>query len=109
MNRARPIAELVFLAILAIGASPKGDPRSERSSLNQVARLPNPDGPEPGLTNRATPAPSSLLASRPVEETRRRAASNGLEDFSGGRTGTLFIVVALLAAVALLMAVVIRG
>jgi hypothetical protein len=108
MSRARPFAELSFLAILAIGASPKGDPGSGMTSLDQVARLWIPDGAEPGLLNRATLAERTPLDSKPVDETRREAASKDLKEFSGGPTGTLLIGAALLAAVALILAVVIR-
>jgi hypothetical protein len=107
VNRARPLAGLMFLAVLAASASPKVLPGSGGTSLVQVARVSAPVGPDPGLLNRAIPVESPPLASRPVDEARRVAGSRTFEEFSGGQTGTLLIGVAFLAAVALVLAVVV--
>lgn len=104
---ARPFAGLLFLAVLAASAFPDLPPRSGRTTLVQVARVSAPEGSDPGLLNRATPAEPLPLASRPVDEARREAASMTFRDFSGGPAGTLLIGAGLLAAVALILAVVI--
>src|SRR4029450_4790885 len=100
MNRARPFAGLILLAVLAAGASPE-------VHLVQVARGLAPPGPDRGLLNRASSGEPLPLASRPADQARREPASVFFEDFSGGSAGTFLIGAALLAAAALLLAVVI--
>ena len=107
LNRARPFAGLLFLAVLAASAFLEVPPGSGTTNLIQVARASALERPDPGLLNRATLVEPLPLASRPVDEARREAASISFKDFSGGPAGTLLIGAALLAAVALILAVVI--
>ena len=107
MARARPFAGLMFLTVLVASASLEAHPGSGRTSLVQVAQVLAPQGPDLGLLNRASRVEPLPLASRPVDEARREAASVLLEDFSGGSAGTFLVGAALLAAVALLLAAVI--
>jgi hypothetical protein len=104
---ARPFAGLLFLSVLAASAPPEVPMRSGRTTLVQVARVSAPEGADFGLLNRATLAEPLPLASRPVDEARRDAASMTFKEFSGGPAGTLLIGAGLLAAVALILAAVI--
>lgn len=102
MNRVRPFAELLILAALATGASPKVLPGSEGAPRVQV-----PVGPDLGPLDRATPAEPIFLACTSPDEARGEAGSAGAGALSGGSVGTLIAGAALLAAVALILAVVI--
>ena len=106
MNLIRLFVGLSFLAVLTASASPELRSGVAGSSVVQVARVMVPQGPSLGLLTRATPAESLPLATRPVDEARRDAASTSLEEFSGGPTGTLLIAASLMAAIALILAVV---
>lgn len=100
MNRTRWFAELVLLALLALSASPARDPGPGRTSTVQADRPRAPGGPDLVLPHQ-TP-----LASEPVDEARREAASKSSQERSGDPTGALLIAAALVAAVALILAVV---
>jgi hypothetical protein len=107
MHRLVPLAGLLFLVFLVASSFPRGDPGHGRSSLSLDSRLPAPDGPAVGLPHRKALVEGIPLDTVPPDEGGRRAASIDLTEFSGGPTGTLLIVAALLAAVALIVAVVI--
>lgn len=104
MSRARSFVGLLFLAVLAVGASPELRPGSAGAS--RVARIPAPPELKLGPLNRATESAHSPFTSEPVDEARRKAASAVFEEFSGGHTATLLIGAALVAAAALVLAVV---
>lgn len=107
MNIARPFTELIVLAALAASASPKTPPSFGRTALLGMSRLLVPDAPDLGLLNRTVLAERIRSATTPAGEAYRNVPSKSLGEFSGGPTGTLLVVAALIAAVALILAVVI--
>jgi hypothetical protein len=107
MHRLLPFAGLLFLALLIASSFARGDPGTGRGSLTLDSRLQVPDAPALGFLNRKTLLERIPFDSNPADEARRRAGSMDFKEFSGGPTGTLLIVAALMAAVALIVAVVI--
>ena len=104
MIRIRRWAAVICLAILATSVSAKALTESDKISRGRVAQDSVPGRGTPKNLDPTVPEQSTPFISKPVDKARRVAASISFLELSGGPTGTLLAVAALLTGLAILLA-----